>query len=231
METDLRIRIVSLFLLVFSAVPVFAANGICRGFNFQNNLSSLGLYEVTDTGRTRFIKGWTREGQHCPSLDPNCRQPSFLIEGDKVVVNEIDGDFACANYVNEKGVNIANWLPLGSLSRTNMDPKWRGGWKTYDGKARLSIENGQGGRLMISGSAEYDTGTTINTGEIAGEGNAMLSEISFGYDGSRVLGYEDAAANRDCAVRMRQLGPYIAVIDNGACGGLNVSFTGLYRRQ
>ena len=231
METDLRIRIASLFLLALSAAPAFAANGICRGFNFQNSLTSLGLYEVTDTGRTRFVKGWTREGQHCPSLDANCRQPSFLIEGDKVVVNEIEGDFACANYVNEKGVNIANWLPLKSLSRTNMEPKWQGRWKTYDGKALLAIDTAQGGTMVISGSAEYDTGTTVNTGEIAGEGNAMLSELSFGYDGAGHLSYDEAARSGSCAVRMRQLGPYTAVVDNGACGGLNVSFTGLYRKE
>ena len=207
-----------------------AANGICRGFNFENALTSIGLYEITDVGRTRFVKGWTKEGPHCPSLDPNCRQPSFLIEGDKVVVNEIDGDFACANYVNNKGVNLANWLPLKSLARTSMEPRWEGRWKTYDGSASLEII-AQGSRLIVNGNAQYESGTTVNTGDFVGEGDPMMSEMSFGYDGGRIMRHDDAARSGNCAVRLRQLGPYIAVLDNGACGGLNVSFNGLYRRQ
>jgi xylose isomerase len=34
-----------------------------------------------------------------------------------------------------------------------------------------------------------------------------------------------------CRVRMRLLLPYLIVADNGACGGMNVSFSGVYRRQ
>lgn len=228
----MHIRLAFLLLLALSAAPAFAANGVCRGFNFQNSLTSIGLYEVSDVGRTSFIKGWTREGQHCPSLAADCRQPSFLVEGDKVVVNEIEGDFACANYVNNNGVNMANWLPLASLSRTNMEPRWLGRWRTYDDVGRILISTGPGGRLVINGSAEHDAGATVNTGTIVGEGDPMNSEMAFGYDGDRVLRYDEAAAGgRQCAVRMRQLGPYIAVVDNNACGGLNVSFTGLYRKH
>lgn len=223
-------RLASILFLALSASPALAANGICRGFNFENALTSIGLYEVTDTGRTRFVKGWTREAQHCPSLAADCRQPSFLIEGDKVVVNEIEGEFACANYVNDKGVNIASWLPLESLARTNMEPRWKGRWKTYDGSALLEIDQGEGGRLRVNGNAHYDSGATVNTGEFVGEGDAMMSEISFGYDGNRTMRYDEAVGQRQCAVRMRQLGPYVAVLDNGACGGLNVSFNGVYRR-
>lgn len=225
-------RLLSVVFLALSAAPALSANGICRGFNFQNDLSALGLYEISATGRTRMVKGWTSEAQDCPSMAARCRQPSFLIEGDKVVVNEIEGGFACANYVNAKGVNLANWLPLASLARTDMEPKWEGRWATYDGKAFVTINAAHSGKLLISGSAEYNSGATVNTGEFMGEGDASMSEITLGYDGNRTLRYDEAqSGGRNCAVRMRQLGPYIAVVDNGACGGLNVSFTGLYRKQ
>jgi hypothetical protein len=41
----------------------------------------------------------------------------------------------------------------------------------------------------------------------------------------------EKAGRYDCAVRLRQLGPYLFAADNQYCGGANVSFTGLYRRR
>ena len=41
----------------------------------------------------------------------------------------------------------------------------------------------------------------------------------------------EKAGKYDCAVRLRQLGPYLFAVDNQNCGGANVSFTGLYRRR
>lgn len=35
----------------------------------------------------------------------------------------------------------------------------------------------------------------------------------------------------DCKVWMRRVGPWLVVDDNLACGGLNVSFRGVYRRE
>jgi hypothetical protein len=41
----------------------------------------------------------------------------------------------------------------------------------------------------------------------------------------------EKAGTYDCAVRLKQLGPYLFARDNQSCGGANVSFTGLYRRR
>lgn len=35
----------------------------------------------------------------------------------------------------------------------------------------------------------------------------------------------------DCTVGLRRLGPWLVVDDNLACGGMNVTFRGVYRRR
>lgn len=228
----MRSYLIAALFLALANSSSFAANGVCRGFNFQNDLNAIGLYEVSATGRTRFVKGWSKGLEQCPSLSQACRQPSFLIEGDKVVVNEIEGEFACANYVDSKGVNLANWMPLASLAQALLQPRWEGRWKTYDEQSVIMVQTAHSGRLLLTGSAKYDTGETVNTGEFVAEGESNRSELSFGYYAGRQMSYEEAFAGpKRCAIRMRQLGPYLAVIDNDACGGVNVSFTGLYRKE
>jgi hypothetical protein len=228
----LRSYFYSVLMLALAASPALARNGICRGFNFEDDLSAVGLYEVTAPGRTRFVKGWSKGGESCPSLASDCQQRSFLIAGDKVVVNEVEGDFACANYIDDKGVNLANWMPLAALSQTVMQPRWEGRWSTYDKSAVITVQMTAGGRLFINGGATYDTGATVNTGAFTVEADPSASDLAFGYYADRQMSYEEANQGpQRCAVRIRQLGPYLAVIDNGACGGLNVSFTGLYSRR
>ena len=48
-------------------------------------------------------------------------------------------------------------------------------------------------------------------------------------EADETLPYE-AGDDLDCRARMRLIGPYLLVADNGQCGGLNVSFSGAYRR-
>lgn len=222
----------ALLVALLATGSAFAANGVCRGFNFQNDLAAISLYEVSDRGRTPFVKGWSKAQPNCPTLSAACRQRSFLVEGDKVVVNEIEGDFACANYVDRKGTDIASWLPLSSLSRVEVQPRWDGRWSTYDGRAVITVKSAEGGRMFVKGHATYDTGSQVNTGEFEVEGDANEKVFAFGYDGGQQMGYEEANAGHGrCAVRMAQLGSYLAVIDNNACGGDDVRFTGLYSRQ
>jgi hypothetical protein len=68
----------------------------------------------------------------------------------------------------------------------------------------------------------------VNTGEISGGGEPR--------DGALAIGYANGSAppppgGPDCAARLRLLGRYLVVEDNGACGGMNVSFSGIYVRN
>jgi hypothetical protein len=70
----------------------------------------------------------------------------------------------------------------------------------------------------------------VNTGELAGSGKPRGQALAIGYDPDR-SGFppaDDAAA--DCAAQLQLFGRYLMVRDNNKCGGMNVSFTGLYVR-
>jgi hypothetical protein len=49
-----------------------------------------------------------------------------------------------------------------------------------------------------------------------------------GTDGA--IAYQ-AAAPGDCAVRLRRAGKWLLVDDNDNCGGMNVTFDGIYTRS
>lgn len=215
-----------------TAVPALARDaGICRGFNFEDDPQGVDLYEVTAPDRTYFVKGAANGAEDCPSTSASCQARSFLIEGDKVVVNRTSGGFACGNYLNKKGSDVALWLPLSALRKVTPEPNWQGNWRNSEGNAIIKIRETAGGEMSVKGSASYSNEATANIGEFDVTGEAREPTFSFAVDGDKQLRIEDVTRNDgSCTVRMAQLGPYLAVVDNNACGGLNVSFTGLYVR-
>ena len=73
---------------------------------------------------------------------------------------------------------------------------------------------------------------TLNAGGSIDPSTLTDFHLTFAYDGEKQGRIEDiSSGDGTCTVRMAQLGPYIAVVDNNAGGGLNVTFTGLYFRQ
>lgn len=223
----------ALLCVLLAASPALARDaGICRSFNLEDDPLGVDLYEVTAPGRTYFVKSASSGGEDCPSTSPECQARSFLIAGDQVVVNRTSGGFACASYLNRKGSDVALWLPLQALRKSNDQPDWQGNWRNAEGNAILDIKEIKGGDIAVNGSASYNNGQSVNTGEFNVFGEAREPTLTFAYDGEKQGRIEDiSSGDGTCTVRMAQLGPYIAVVDNNACGGLNVTFTGLYFRQ
>jgi hypothetical protein len=86
----------------------------------------------------------------------------------------------------------------------------------------------------VSGSATWgalDPGRAsrgaINSGEIDAVGIPVGNLIAIGPDYDGKIPPEPFKGD-DCRVRLRLFGPYLAVEDNLLCGGLNVTFTGVY---
>lgn len=71
----------------------------------------------------------------------------------------------------------------------------------------------------------------MHTGEVAATAHLAGGILAFtmGEDG-RTLPY-DAGNEFTCRVRMLRRGAYLLIRDNNACGGVNVSFSGFYRRK
>ncbi|WP_426615040.1 hypothetical protein [Bradyrhizobium sp. McL0616] len=68
----------------------------------------------------------------------------------------------------------------------------------------------------------------IRTGTLDAQVKPGVASIAFLEDGW--LPFE-TKCDSGCGVRMRRIGPFLLVQDNGDCGGAGVSFTGLYRRS
>jgi hypothetical protein len=82
------------------------------------------------------------------------------------------------------------------------------------------------GTLSISGDATWGgfdpervKKGAVHTGEIAGLASPSGPTLAF-----------DDATDSDCKLWMHRLGPYLLVSDSYNCGGMNVTFWGVYTR-
>lgn len=165
----------------------------------------------------------------CPAPTARCRRRAYIVAGDLVLIGPTKGSLVKAAY-NERGGrptegwilrNLVEPVPVPHPARS----AWLGSW-TYD-EASIDITAGaRPGRIKASGVATWGTHDPervkiggINMGDFDDEATIKGDRILFGGPGE----YE-------CRVSMRLISPYLVVADNGSCGGLNVTFSGFYRR-
>jgi hypothetical protein len=102
----------------------------------------------------------------------------------------------------------------------------------------IDVEKGpRPGEVKIKGEATYGlldparvARGAVNSGEIEGIVKPEGSSLAFTMGDDKTLPYTEGD-DYACRVRMRLLGPFLVVVDNNNCGGMNVSFTGAYRRK
>ncbi|AWN41532.1 hypothetical protein DK389_14680 [Methylobacterium durans] len=192
---------------------------------------------MTGPDRVNFLKSGEADAA-CPSLAPACRERAYLVAGNPVVVSGTSGAFACATYLGAKGATRSGWLPRAALTESpaaapDLDA-WTGRWTSGPEQTIAIRRSGQS--LTVEGDATYGAQDpdrvrrgAVNMGSfsvtIRPEGSALV--FTDGEQG--VIGAYDAE-EFSCSVRMRLLPPILAVESNSACGGMNVSFSGLYRR-
>lgn len=86
----------------------------------------------------------------------------------------------------------------------------------------------QGKRIAVVGDATWGAGDphrvkmgSVHNGHLEGSNEP----------GGAVLSIADVDTQGDCTATLRLMGRYLVVVDNGACGGANVSFNGIYLRN
>jgi hypothetical protein len=106
---------------------------------------------------------------------------------------------------------------------SDVTPKaWLGEWKFDDNRIEFT-ENKLPGFLNVTGSATWVG---------ANPGNVHVGELDGRYKPQNGwIEYSDGNDEFDCRVRLRLLGGYLIVADNLKCGGVNVTFSGIYRRK
>ncbi len=174
----------------------------------------------------------------CPSAAPACRQKGYLVPGDVVLVGKSVGDYSCIGYIGARGPETISFLPTAALSPwpagRPAPTDWAGSWRAPE--RTLTIAAAPGGALKVQGDATWGMGDQwrranggVHLGEVGGVARPVGGVLAFTMGEDRTLPY-DAGEETDCRVRMLRRGPYLLVYDTGNCGGLNVSFSGIYRR-
>jgi hypothetical protein len=195
----------------------------CRNGAFTRDSEEFGLARVKgEKGARAYFYG---EGEGCPGPAAKCRQKAYVIPGDEVLTSRTFGDWVCAWYQPARGPETVGWLPAGMLLRAEfVDPipltAWLGTWGFYRNEVRLS-RGRRAGALSVGGDATWvgvNPGN-VHVGELSGEAEPSNNVLKLGAD------------PEDCRATLRLVGPYLLVSDNKQCGGVNVTFDGVYRKK
>lgn len=206
--------------------PCFAADTPeCRNGSFPDQQAAFGLAKIIGTSRA-YLRSDTAP---CPDDSAACRGHAYVVPGDTVVTGMQSGNFTCVLYPGAGGGSA------GYLRNDEIAPRptslaqplsgWRGTWRDGDNTIELKIE---GAGLTVSGEAFWPSANPSpklrpggpNTGELDGTAVPSGNSVTFG-------GNDPA----ECRATVILLPPYLLVHDNKNCGGMNVSFTGVYRRR
>jgi hypothetical protein len=177
-------------------------------------------------GRNARVYFYDDDKENCPG-SAACRRNTFVVGGDEVVVNRSFGGHSCAWYTPRSGRPTVGWIKTSDLEfnwilfDASTGP-WLGEWK-YGENAIEFTDNKLAGYLNVTGNA-----TWIG----ANPGQVHVGELDGRYEPKNgIVNYSDGDDEYDCKVKMRLLGKYLIVADNLRCGGVNVSFSGVYTRK
>lgn len=195
---------------------------------------------VPGPDRVHFIKSAALQ-PGCPNDTAACATRRYLVAKDLVVVTGVQGGYACATFTGPapKFATTSGLLPTGALTDAAASAvDWRGTWRSGD-EQEIDIRPAAGGAITIEGNATFGGSDpervargAVNAGQIGAtltpaDGKAAFSASD---DGKGASYDADPGDDSVCRVRLWRVGPYLVAADNLMCGGMNVTFTGVYRR-
>ncbi|MFZ2280832.1 MAG: hypothetical protein WAW39_23735 [Prosthecobacter sp.] len=158
-------------------------------------------------------------GNDCPSSE-NCRRKAYVIAGDRLLVGTEADKWACAYFSGEKG-SVTGWVRKGQLnfSQPNSHPNlasWLGDWKL--GRNSFSVQHGEKpGSLTVDGIALWGEGPAPHTGSVEASAVPARNQVII-KDGP-------------CQITLTLVDEWLIAADNHECGGMNVTFDGVYNRR
>jgi hypothetical protein len=164
--------------------------------------------------------------KRCPAGE-NCRLQSYVIPNDEVIVSRTFGTFACSWFQPRKGSETVGWIEIDRLARieVNRQPaerEWLGEWRAWDDNFIRISKAREPGMLTIVGEAFWAKGApNEHSGELDYTAKPSGDRLSF----------SDGDHENDCRVAMQLVGTHLIVTDNVRCGGVNVSFSGVYHKR
>jgi hypothetical protein len=189
----------------------------CRNGGFASDAKEFRVARVR--GARAYFYG---EDEGCPGPDAKCRRKAYVVAGNSLVVSRKFGDYVCAWFQPARGYETVGWLRADQLElpETDASPpaaRWLGEWVLHSNG--LTIRRGEkAGELRVEGSALWHgLGDNVHVGEV----NASAAP------GGNTLTLEDDI----CKLTLRLVGDFLVADDNGDCGGVNVTFDGVYRKK
>ncbi len=159
------------------------------------------------------------------------RRKGYVLRGDVLIADGEQGGFTSVTFVPAKGRSSRGWIETAALRRLPASvPKpadWTGAWHQEDADidikpaARRGALHAEGLALWGNHDPQRVRNGGIHTGDFTGDAVPAGDRLT----------YTNTEPGGGCEVRMRLLGPYLLVADNDQCGGMNVTFSGLYRRS
>lgn len=212
-------------LLLAAAGAARAEDLDCRNGSFPAMQQSFGLARVTGPGRLNFLG----DSDGCPNESPACRGKTYVLSGDTLLTGRDHGAYVCAFFPNRVG-GTAGWVRrdrLTALPRVVAPPlrAWVGSWADGDNSIELKTN---GKALKVTGEAYWPSANPSPEERPGGPNIGELDGLTTPQgDRARLADeYPDG-----CRATLTLVGPFLVASDNGACGGMNVRFDGVYRRR
>ncbi len=225
----MRRRLAFLGATALSLLPLAARaeNGdrFCSGVAFADAPDLVIGRIKADAGKVYFRKNGDRKSA-CPSAAPHCQDKAFLVPGDLVALGAKHGEFVCVDYDNGKG-SRPGWLPSSALEPAPLesDPAaWLGAWKRVE--ADIAIEPAKDG-LKASGEATFGSLDPERVKRGAVNSGSFSGPLALKAGQGRIVDDDSVSG---CNLKLARAGDFLFVRDNNVCGGMNVSFSGLYNK-
>jgi hypothetical protein len=219
-------------LMTASPVRAQSQTEACNGLDFDVSKPVIVAKVVSSAPKIHYVKS-ASENASCPAETEKCRTEAYLAPGELVLANRLRAPYTCVTYQSPQDTRQI-WtnalFPSASLAPVAPLPAprpadWVGTWSHAGGEIR--IEPGANGKLAILGFQAYPGALNEHTGAMQAAVTPSGATLAFADDGSKPFGKNDD----DCQVRMQRVDALLVVEDNGVCGSVAVTFTGLYRRK
>ncbi len=184
--------------------------------------------DITPAGVAKVIGAPRTYLRSCSNETASCRGRAYVLPGDTVLTGAAEGGYVCALFPSKSGDSVGLVLQGEITLQPQPAPPvatWVGTWRNGDDSITLRAK---GAQLTASGNAYWPSANPPlkdrpggpNLGEMSGTATPQGNRV--------VFAGKDAD---DCEVKLTLLPPFLAATDNLNCGGMNVTFTGIYRKR
>ena len=147
----------------------------------------------------------------------------------RIYVGRVYGHYRCA-YATSTNGSGPGWISSGRLRIIPAKTKykltsWVGNWKEVDGDDTISIKKVKN-KIEAIGNAVYPSYNPPKKYFPGGANFGSFKGYSIPDTNAAVFGTKSG-----CLVYIRLLGGTLIVNDNNACGGMNVTFRGIYKKH